>query len=629
MKSPLRKFRGFGLHHHKERKDHRPPPAKLDELVHAAQELEEMRNCYDSLLSAAAATTNSVYEFAEAMEEMGTCLLEKTALNYDDDECGRVLMMLGKAQFELQKFVDIYRTNIINTITNPSESLLKELQVVEEMKDQCDQKRQDYEAMRAAYREKGRSRHSKIEPFSSEQLQTSFLEYQEDAALFIFRLKSLKQGQFLSILTQAARHHAAQLSFFRRGLKHLEALEPYVKAVAEKQRIDYSGVDDDSDIDDYSSYQDYHSDGSELSFDYEINDRDKDLLASRTSMDLDQDQAPQTGSQEPPKELEQENVEQIKANLAAPRVKPDIMHSAPIFADSMLDPSVRFRKMNASNRTVHSYKLPTPADDKKSTSAVTNTSSHIEQPESKPHVAANMWHSSPLVKDFKPSTMYSGPVKMPSSTDGISAPLVYSYCTSDFKKMKREAFSGPIPSKAGLNKPSFSATNHRAFMNYPRAMSTKSDGPGWQSSVAPKVTPRITSLPTTSPRISELYELPRPPANAGTLRPGLVGYSGPLVSRRQTPNVATRVQPLSRTASPLPRPPAAMTRSYSIPSNSQRTPIITVNKLLESRHSRESSEVSSPPLTPISLADVSRKSTGETTTDSKRIKVKPLEHLCD
>jgi len=73
--------------------------------------------------------------------------------------------------------------------------------------------RAEYEAMRAAYGEKGgRSRHPKNESFSSEQLQTSFLEYQEEAALFIFRLKSLKQGQFLSILTQAARHHAAQVA---------------------------------------------------------------------------------------------------------------------------------------------------------------------------------------------------------------------------------------------------------------------------------------------------------------------------------------------------------------------------------------------------------------------------------
>jgi hypothetical protein len=54
--------------------------------------------------------------------------------------------------------------------------------------------------------------------------------------------------------------------FSGKGLKHLQALEPCVKAAAEKQHIDYhfSGLDDDSDIDDYSSYQDNHSDGSEF-----------------------------------------------------------------------------------------------------------------------------------------------------------------------------------------------------------------------------------------------------------------------------------------------------------------------------------------------------------------------------
>jgi hypothetical protein len=37
MKSPLRRLRGFGHHHPRERKAHRPPPAKLDELADAAQ----------------------------------------------------------------------------------------------------------------------------------------------------------------------------------------------------------------------------------------------------------------------------------------------------------------------------------------------------------------------------------------------------------------------------------------------------------------------------------------------------------------------------------------------------------------------------------------------------------------
>jgi hypothetical protein len=65
--------------------------------------------------------------------------------------------------------------------------------------------------MRASYREKGQSKNSKIDQLSTDQLQASFLEYQEDAALFIFRLQSLKQGQFHSLLTQAARHHASQV----------------------------------------------------------------------------------------------------------------------------------------------------------------------------------------------------------------------------------------------------------------------------------------------------------------------------------------------------------------------------------------------------------------------------------
>nr|CAB3449874.1 unnamed protein product [Digitaria exilis] len=46
------------------------------------------------------------------------------------------------------------------------------------------------------------------------------------------------------------------------------------------------------------------------------------------------------------------------------------------------------------------------------------------------------------------------------------------------------------------------------------------------SSVSPKVSPKMLPHPTKSPKISELHELPRPPANVESLRPsGLVGYS--------------------------------------------------------------------------------------------------------
>lgn len=65
--------------------------------------------------------------------------------------------------------------------------------------------------MKTNYKEKGRSKSGKGETFSLQQLQEAKDEFDEEATLFVFRLKSLKQGQSRSLLTQAARHHAAQV----------------------------------------------------------------------------------------------------------------------------------------------------------------------------------------------------------------------------------------------------------------------------------------------------------------------------------------------------------------------------------------------------------------------------------
>lgn len=67
-----------------------------------------------------------------------------------------------------------------------------------------------YEELKAQY-EKGKMKNSKVEHVSSRQLQTSWDEFDEDATLFIFRMKSLKKSQSRSLLTQAARHYAAQV----------------------------------------------------------------------------------------------------------------------------------------------------------------------------------------------------------------------------------------------------------------------------------------------------------------------------------------------------------------------------------------------------------------------------------
>lgn len=79
--------------------------------------------------------------------------------------------------------------------------------------------------MIAQQKEKGKSKSGKGETVTVQHLQAAHDEYEEEATLCAFRLKSLKQGQSRSLLTQAARHHAAQvlLNFLSFSFKFLRS----------------------------------------------------------------------------------------------------------------------------------------------------------------------------------------------------------------------------------------------------------------------------------------------------------------------------------------------------------------------------------------------------------------------
>ncbi|GFZ21082.1 hydroxyproline-rich glycoprotein family protein [Actinidia rufa] len=626
-------------------------------------DMEDMRDCYDSLLSTAAATANSAYEFSESLREMGACLLEKTALN-DDEESGKVLLMLGKLQFELQKLVDNYRSHIFRTITVPSESLLNELRTVEnilyvygirafiivtvevvfpsllmqEMKQQCDEKRSLYEYMIKRQREKGRSRRSRGETFSSQQVQAAHNDYDEEATLFVFRLKSLKEGQSRSLLTQAARHHAAQLCFFRKGLKTLEAVEPHVKLVTEQQHIDYkfSGLEDDDDDsgdsqDEDNDDSDYNvQDDGELSFDYGQNDGGQHV--STRAMELDSVESvdltfPQVAAVDAAKRKLAKNpggdsfsfIRDLKASS----------QSAPLSAEKKFDPAERFRHLQPlSSRKFHSYVLPTPGETKSPVSTgpdtqvtrtrYTSLSGPLEQIKYA-KTPANQKFSEPIVpsqqsvlresnNNTKSTSIPPPPLaeKLPSQNQDQHATYA--------KKIKRHAFSGPLTGKSWSNKPISSvsgpipSTGPSILFSGPLLRSGM-PRPSSSSKLSPNTSPTFTS----SPKISELHELPRPPANLPSsklsARPlNQIGYSGQLLPKSQEKPVANKLA--SRAASPLPTPPPTLPRSFSIPSRDQRVTISHVSTPLgEPQTSNMVEAIASPPLTPIFLPSTQPAST--------------------
>ncbi|CAN1137209.1 Uncharacterized protein At2g33490 [Linum perenne] len=621
MRTSLRKLRGLALNKHSQSNNRNNggdgardggrnlrSMAQLDELARATQDVQDMRECYDSLLSSAAATANSAYELSESWREMGACLLEKTALN-DDEESGKVLLMLGKVQFELQNLVDVYRSHVFKTITIPSDSLLNELQTVEEMKEQCNEKREMYEYMRTRQREKGRGRNMKgEESFSADQVQAACDEYDEEATLFVFRLKSLKEGQSRSLLTQAARHHAAQISFFKKALKALEDVEPHVKSVTESRFINYrfDGLDDDDGEDDDDSNTNDTNDDGELSFQHDQNDYAGDASTSSDSMEVDGEEIsfPKVSTSSGTKENPHRSYRSFSFRGDARTAS----QSAPLYSVRKSASVDRMEQLRPSfAKKFNSYVLPTPGDSK-------NTSS---TPFSGPITPTIKPFSGPIAPTFKgngsgsqsnfhepknherqtsQSVLRESNNRSPTrltlpKTDGLLIPRLDRVGGfSDYnKKIKRQAFSGPIARKSWSSGPHSLEKAQR--LSGPLLQQQQTRIPQTQSS-PPSNSPTLLS----SPRISELHELPRPPP-ARNIRPwsfGAAGHSAPLFPKAQLRSSATV------TATPLPVP-SQVSRSLSMSSTGHRS----LNGESPPPQTTESpdkvvEEFFSPPLTPIS-----------------------------
>ncbi|XP_031115573.1 uncharacterized protein At2g33490-like [Ipomoea triloba] len=605
MKTSLRKLRGFAALRHDRRERKLRSFTQEDELAQANQDMQDTRDCYEKLLSAAAATANSAYEFSESLGEMGDCLLEKTAL-VDDQESGKVLLMLGKVQFQLQKLLDNYRSHISQTITAPSESLLHELNIVEDMKKQCDGKREAYDHLIQKYREKGKLRGTKGECFSSHKLQAAYDEYDNGANVFVLRMKSLRQGQSLSLLTQASRHHAAQLSFFRKAVKYLEEIEPHVKLVTELQHIDYpfSGLGDDSwddtvddDNDGYDTYESKDESGSdddgELSFDHGQSDQE---YVSTKSMELDGSDVtfPQVAKADSAKENLRRSIGGV--SFAFRRENQASSKSAPLLAELKFDNTDRAMQMGSSpSYKIHSYVLPTPVEKESRVSFKPDTEAPQIRRTSLSKSTENLWHSSPLdinkyeklgaTDKVSEHTIFNSQSVLKESnnnskssrlvSEGHSLPRLDPFSASDAKKLKRQAYSGPLTEKTWPNNPSFSTSGPMLSTGYPQRFSGSLLRP--QPSSTPKFASLSSSPPfmSSSPKISELHELPRPPSNLSsspTPPSNLVAHSGPLASK------GPGLSPTNRTASTLPVPPTAFPRSYSIPTRGETETALRASK---------------------------------------------------
>ncbi|KAL2651848.1 hypothetical protein R1flu_019976 [Riccia fluitans] len=200
------------------------------------QELRDLRKQYEGLFEASNLVSVRALDFSNAIQQLAAYLIN-TFGSIEDGETGKVFKIVGRVQSEMSKNLEVYAAQVQQTLTDPTETLLSELQNVEDSRRQHDEKRQLYEQLRARI-VKGRPKNGKAEAFADQQLQVVKDEFDKLSMFVNARLVSLEQGRPRSLITQAARHHTAQMHLFSRGHAALQAVEPYMRQVARERNID-------------------------------------------------------------------------------------------------------------------------------------------------------------------------------------------------------------------------------------------------------------------------------------------------------------------------------------------------------------------------------------------------------
>lgn len=297
--------------------------------------------------------------------------------------------------------------------------------------------------------------------------------------------------------------------------------------------------------------------------------------------------------------------------------------SAPLLVGKDPDPGERFQPTRQSSaRKFYTYVLPTPNETK---SPVSLRSDRQEVPQTRRASVSggqlNLWHSSPLepkkYDKILGNEKLSGPILSSTQsvlkesnrnttssrllhpiTEGLSSQLDQ---RGDTIKIKRQAFSGPLTGKSWSNKPSLSASGPigstgTTLLFSGSLLRTPLPRP---SSSQTSVSPTFMS----SPKISELHELPRPPARLASKGPSNLRHSSPLVPNGQELSDTNILMP-TNAMSTLPLPTQTIHRSYSIPSRGQREMELHFSKTLEtSQDFKGAEDIASPPLTPIYLSN--------------------------
>eukprot|EP00250_Pteridium_aquilinum_P004900 c15079_g2_i1 orf=398-2188(+) len=589
MKSPFKKLRDFAVSKHNKVNETSSlsPEEESEDVTQGMQEVEDMRSHYEGLLANAHTISGAAYDFSRSVQEMASFMMENFG-QFVDVEIGNIFSMLAKVQFEISKLLDLFAAHVSQTITTPIDMMMIELQQVQTMKEQYDEKRQVFNLAQKEM-QKGKPKSGKADNIS--QLALAKEEFKEQAQVLSFRLQSLKQGQSRSLITQAARYHSAQMHLFSKGLASITAMEPVMRQLALEKNIDRSLSEED--IDNSVSFDAVHGEGDASKHGAES----ESLTSSSTTLlepqidaadKLDVDMIPKrmdTSSKSAP----------ISSSMYYQKETPSRAQEMPL-------------ETLGHNRKVSMYALPSPLNARGVLASQTkghevessmpnlvdvNTAHDVKRPLflGKP-IDESTSQSSQMFRAHGMQTEQS--TRHQKKDDRL---MTFNELTNDGNLNKTPkigrsySHSGPISNRR-LPANKRQSINNSAFYNeqidplYKSGPVSRSPLPACTSHSSQSVSPPLLS----PPQISELHKLPLPPSPQSAIL--IANSSAPLGKKAQ------EVPPYkSGLTTPLLPPPSGLgTRSLSIPTSGSRLPKSKEESMNDTQHG-----FPSPPLKPLML----------------------------
>lgn len=575
MKSPFKKLRDFAVNKHSKMNESSSlaPEEESEDVTQGMQDVEDMRSQYEGLLTNAHMISGAAYDFSRSVQDMASYMME-TFGQFIDGEISNVFSMLAKVQFEISKFLDLFAAHVSQTIITPTEMMMGELQQVQAMKEQYDEKRQVLNLTQKDT-QKQKPRSGKTENMS--QLLLAKEEFKESSQILSFRLQSLKQGQSRSLITQAARYHSAQMHLFSKGLASITAMEPVMRQLALEKTIDR--ILSEGDMDNNISLHDVHGEG-----DASKNGAETESLTSSPTTLLD----PQI-----------DTTEMLEVDMGSRKIDPS-SKSAPLSSSVYYQREAPSRTQELAHTKVSMYALPSPSN---ASAGLTPQMTGHEVESTKPSSGdSNTAHDAKrllfLGRPIDDSTSQSSQVSkghgMPTEQNTKQHKkderlITFNEVTNDgdlnkTPKIGRSySHSGPITNKRLLSSNKRQNINTSSISNH-----NEQNDPLYKSGpVSRSPMPAFISPPLVSPpQISELHKLPLPPSPKSA---SLVAHSAPLGKKAQE-----APPPKSGPTSPLPPPPPGLgARSLSIPAVRSKSEQESTN---DTQHG-----FPSPPLKPLML----------------------------